>query len=199
MNYDQNLSSFSGSLDSNWDVVDVVSSELTWRRFCNKNCELAAYGWKIHLSLLFSESHAVFFDILAFLIQEGITFKVPKRSYDYYLINSGKIGQTQIGKIITVYPANNDRISDLLVDIEMIAGNQLNGPVIRSEFRLNTNSCVYFRYGVFHQKTSFDVWGRPYNHYLYNNNRFKDSRELFTKNCKIVYPTRSKRDTRGSV
>jgi serine/threonine protein kinase len=66
------------------------------------------------------------------------------------MLNSGAAGATQIGKILTIYPANDDMAKSLAQQIDDLWSFPLgHGPEILSDKRLHSRSSVYVRFGAF--------------------------------------------------
>jgi hypothetical protein len=74
-------------------------------------------------------------------------------------VNSGLAGETQIGKILTVYCVNDDELvalSSLLAN----AWSDPRAPEVVSDLR-SSQGQVYFRYGAFDPSATADASGRP--------------------------------------
>lgn len=169
-----------------WLITDRESAELIWREFiCIRN-QLPNFGWKIHISLQSAEKNNIFSSLLPYLFENKISFKIPKREEDYFLINSGEIGETQIGKTITIYPHEQHHIIQLLKDLNEMSKDLFNGPIVKYDFRVDFNSPVYYRFGTFAlSKYSLDVFGRPKT-FVENHlgQKIEDDRASFFENSK---------------
>ncbi|WEK36078.1 MAG: hypothetical protein P0Y53_01070 [Candidatus Pseudobacter hemicellulosilyticus] len=118
-------------------------------------------GWKIHVSFQSNEISSMFGKVLPLLIQLGASFKIPE-SIDFLdSINSGKMGYTQIGKIITVYPASDRALRNFCTAINRVWSSSA-GPVPPSDLQIKKDSPVTIRYGVFSSREySYDEDGVP--------------------------------------
>jgi serine/threonine protein kinase len=63
-------------------------------------------------------------------------------------LNSGRLGKTQIGKAITIYPNCDDDVPNILADLTRKLRGMI-GPVIRHEIRPTSLAPIYLRYGSF--------------------------------------------------
>lgn len=111
-------------------------------------------GWKLHVSATPWSAAEVVGRVIPVILQYGVSCKVVGTRLQLLQLNNGHYGMGQVGKFITVYPANDDQALDLAVALdEATAG--LRGPRIRSDRQLRPGSLVHYRYGTFRQP------GRP--------------------------------------
>jgi serine/threonine protein kinase len=148
--YIASLEDFINALDSRkWQLQDYFSAGgLAWRVFQCKTKSLPSQGWKIHLSVAAVEALKLFEIVLPVLIEHQVTFKIPKTIEAIVLINSGQFGETQIGKIVTIYPSTVQEAMTLAQHLDKILPTT-QGPVIPSDLPLRDGGAVYFRYGAF--------------------------------------------------
>lgn len=131
-----------------------------WESFTFKKSNLPNQGWKIHISINYADAVNIFSKLVPFLLANGISFKIPRNPKDYQYINNGDYGITQIGKIVTIYPAKGEHIGDLVKKLEPVLDLK-SGPAIISDIRLREGSPIFFRYGVIKADTfSIDENGR---------------------------------------
>ena len=75
-------------------------------------------------------------------------FKVPRRIDDVVFLNSGDAGKEQLGKVVTVYPADDKHARAV---IELLDGvwPTSRGPEVQTDLHPRPGSAVSFRYGAF--------------------------------------------------
>jgi serine/threonine protein kinase len=118
-----------------------------WVSFISKINAMPTQGWKIHISLLPKDCLKPFKRLIPYLVKENISFKLPFRAKSFILLNNGEGGESQIGKIITIYP-KDERQLKVIVDSIKNKINFTSGPIIPSDIRYRSNSPIFFRYGV---------------------------------------------------
>jgi hypothetical protein len=125
------------------------SSPSIWRyrqRLCSRHPD---QGWKIHVSGTPLNASRILLSILPVLTERQVVFKVPRSLEELIRINSGIFyGYSQIGKLITVYPENDEEFRCLIRKLHA-ATLEFEGPQVPFDFCYANRSCVYFRYGAF--------------------------------------------------
>lgn len=119
-------------------------------------------GWKLHLSVTTDAVVALANLVVPPLLESGQRFKIARDLRTVDALNSGDLGVTQIGKIVTIYPSNESCAVDLARELDRITSG-LRGPVVPTDRRLNPTSCIYYRYGAFREPSPgeyLDVDGR---------------------------------------
>lgn len=115
-------------------------------------------GWKLHLSTILTEAEQLIRVTVPLLFERDIYFKITKDDKILTLLNEGLLGSTQIGKFMTIYPANDYQANEIaLIYADITRG--FHGPVIITDLRLG--DIVYSRYGSFNPIIKFDRL--PYN------------------------------------
>lgn len=123
-----------------------------WLSFQPKAANTPEQGWKLHITADLASAETLLQRVLPLLLQEAISFKCTSSLENLQKLNAGKLGASQIGKFLTVYPANDDeavRLANILD--EQTRG--LSGPRVPSDRMLRPNSLVFYRYGGFASKT----------------------------------------------
>ncbi|WP_166870377.1 lanthionine synthetase LanC family protein [Massilia mucilaginosa] len=118
-------------------------------------------GWKLHVSSVPAEAHALLEAILPVLRASQVPFKIARDATILGLLNEGGLGATQVGKFCTIYPADDAAASALAAQL-VAATRGFNGPVITSDMALG--NLVYARYGGFNTIVERDLLGQ---HHLY--------------------------------
>ncbi|NHZ36274.1 lanthionine synthetase LanC family protein [Massilia rubra] len=118
-------------------------------------------GWKLHVSSVPAEAHALLDAIVPILRDGQVPFKIARDATILGLLNEGNLGATQVGKFCTIYPADDAAASALAAQL-VRATQGFNGPVITSDMALG--NLVYARYGGFNTIVERDLLGQ---HHLY--------------------------------
>lgn len=87
-----------------------------------------------------------------FLQKHAVMFKGPVSLHELTKINSGLYyGYTQVGKFLTVYPETTGQALFLAERLhELTLG--IAAPAVPFDLSFRQGSCVYYRYGAFHQQ-----------------------------------------------
>lgn len=132
--------------------------EFPWIMVSYDGVPVPEQGWKLHLSANESTAEAVLRRALPVLLARRATFKVIA-SQDYLAnLNSGQAGLSQIGKFLTVYPADDQEAVELAAALDECTFGLL-APRIPSDRPLRPGSLVFYRYGGFRSQTMQTAWG----------------------------------------
>lgn len=116
-------------------------------------------GWKLHLSTIPSEADRVLELICPFLCKRKISFKVVQSEFLLGMLNEGGLGDTQVGKFMTIYP-QSDTESKEIADYLVRVTKGFHGPVIITDLRLG--DIVYTRYGGFNPVITWNRLGQHF-------------------------------------
>jgi Lipopolysaccharide kinase (Kdo/WaaP) family len=129
-----------------WKVTDLGG----WRMWCPPDAILPAQGWKIHVSTTLDTAAHVLEKVHCYCIRRKIAFKYLRTPTILLIRNSKYAEREGSGKFITVYPADEKMLHEVLDDLaEALAG--ATGPYILSDLRYR-NGPLYVRYGGFVQR-----------------------------------------------
>ncbi|WP_449433232.1 class III lanthionine synthetase LanKC N-terminal domain-containing protein [Pseudomonas putida] len=137
------------SLVQGWLATDWQDRSLCWRFYRPKDAPVTAQGWKIHVSTCAAQARACLAVLTPLLARLQIPFKLPRRISDIVFINSGDAGIEQLGKIITLYPHNEQQARAALLQLDR-CWPVSDGPQVVSDLHVRPGSAVSFRFGVFH-------------------------------------------------
>jgi tRNA A-37 threonylcarbamoyl transferase component Bud32 len=139
-------SDFAGALPvpaSGW----VSGEHGVWRMLRPEGQDLPLQGWKIHVSAGLDNADSVLATVHAHCIEHVVAFKHLRTRSILLARNSKYAPREGSGKLLTLYPADEDELEQLLVDLSpKLEGEQ--GPYILSDLRYG-NGPLYVRYGGF--------------------------------------------------
>src|SRR5215469_3211394 len=115
-------------------------------------------GWKLHVSATVTGVDRLFERALPCLARHGAHFKIAADRAAIMQLSAGAFGETQIGKVITVYPRNDTEAVTLARElIEHTRG--IVGPRVPTDLHLG--EAVYARYGSVRPRITHDRFGEP--------------------------------------
>jgi len=141
----------SGPPDAKWVIEPDRHGSQPWIEVTNVHTSLPQQGWKLHVSATAESATAVLACSLPVLAMEGATFKVAASLMQIELLNQGHGGSSQVGKFLTVYPADDPHALRLAQALDR-ATRGLAGPRIPSDRQLRPGSLVHYRYGAFESR-----------------------------------------------
>ncbi len=113
-------------------------------------------GWKLHVSATVPGVELLFERVLPCLVRHGAHFKMAADRDAIVQLGAGNFGETQIGKVITVYPRNDAQAVALARElVEHTRG--MAGPSIATDLHLG--EAVYARYGAVRPRITTDRFG----------------------------------------
>ncbi|MBK0348310.1 protein kinase family protein [Aerococcaceae bacterium zg-ZJ1578] len=116
--------------------------------------EVPLYGYKIHISSDVNNYYDIFSKCLPYLIKNSISFKTISSFDNLTRLNKGEFGYSQIGKSITVYPANTKKFKNIIFDLYLLT-KYWRSIVIPSDFNFFNSEVIFYRYGEL-AKLNFD-------------------------------------------
>jgi hypothetical protein len=157
--YHSALCSCVDDLGLDWAVSWRQSGEVAWCQVTCKGKTLPSQGWKIHVSASAGEAVSLCNDVLSWLLSQGVTCKIAADVASIVRLNSGLAGETQTGKILTVYPSGDQEAACLALELDRRwAGTE--GPAIPSDLAVSAQGAVYLRYGAFDGEPQIDRFGK---------------------------------------
>ncbi|HZD36766.1 MAG TPA: hypothetical protein VE130_16295 [Nitrososphaeraceae archaeon] len=124
-------------------------------------------GWKLHLSIINKEVKKLLNTVVPVLCENQIPFKLAQDEIVLALLNEGRLGATQVGKFITIYP-ENDKESFKIARKLIRLTKGFHGPIIVTDIRLG--DITYTRFGSFNPIIKHDRLGQQIR-YIYGSNR----------------------------
>jgi hypothetical protein len=115
-------------------------------------------GWKLHVSATVTGVDLLFARALPYLARYGVPFKIAADRAVIVQLSAGDFGETQIGKVVTVYPRHDTEAVALARElIELTHG--IVGPHVPTDLHLG--EAVYARYGSVRPRIMHDRFGEP--------------------------------------
>jgi len=146
-------------LDSQWTVGWREAGEVKWCQVSRKGTTLPKQGWKIHVSASASEAASLCRDVLPWIMCRGVTCKIVADIASIIRLNSGLAGETQTGKILTVYPSDEREAANLAVALDQLWAST-EGPAVPSDLALREQGAVFLRYGAIDGNLIIDRFGK---------------------------------------
>ncbi|MFE1876042.1 class III lanthionine synthetase LanKC [Streptomyces sp. NPDC059496] len=134
-----------------------VRSGIWWSFRHNQN--LPAQGWKIHVSSSHRHVREVAASVIGHLTEREIDFKIALDLNIFEMLNSKAMSRGSGGKLVTVYPRDEDEFRTCLADLARLLKG-VEGAYVLSDLRYQDSKALYFRYGQFLDTHTVDVLGR---------------------------------------
>jgi hypothetical protein len=131
-----------------WHSVDWSQGSLFWRLFHPPDWQSPQQGWKVHISASAIEAAELFALVVPLLVERAAAFKLPRSFGDVLFVNSGDAGAMMMGKVVTIYPRDDEHVSGIATCVDRIWPLS-RGPEVQSDLHLRPGSAVSLRYGVF--------------------------------------------------
>ena len=96
--------------------------------------------WTLHITVIRLQFTPLLQKILPALISANVSFRIPKNKDTVKRLLDGSIGDTEIGKIICIYPPQNNKLVTLAKTLVSLT-QEFRGPAIPLNFLLG--GCVY--------------------------------------------------------
>ncbi|MFF7738788.1 class III lanthionine synthetase LanKC [Streptomyces sp. NPDC007984] len=106
-----------------------------------------AQGWKVHASGCQDNAEKILDAIHNFCVPRGIPFKFLRGQHILQLRNMKYASRGASGKLVTVYPADERELREVLEGVDALVGGEP-GPYILSDLRFGQGP-LYVRYGGF--------------------------------------------------
>lgn len=104
------------------------------------------YGWKVHISSSPQKWEQLLIALADIFKGSGLSFKIPISWEVFKGLNGGYLGDSQVGKNITVYTETWENSEKFLEDVSYLCQDSL-APKIPSDFYIDESSSIAVRYG----------------------------------------------------
>ena len=130
-------------IPSSW----ILRNQGVWTEASPPAEAFSPFGWKIHLSALPKDAKAMLQAVFPVLVDMDLPFKFCTDRRMHELIHNKNWPRTQIGKFITVYPADESAFR-LALERLHVATQAFQGPYILSDRHYKNSKCLFYRYGA---------------------------------------------------
>jgi hypothetical protein len=141
-------------LRNRWEAIcnkylPVTSKGSIWRYSRKSVSDGPSQGWKIHITATVLTAGDILTAIAPALDSCGVPYKAPISLDILMWINSGIFyGYSQVGKIITIYPHDEDEFVRTVHILSPLLTKWPAGPAVPFDLRFG-ETCIYYRYGAF--------------------------------------------------
>lgn len=136
-----------------------------------KNTPLHVNFWKVHISSTFEQYKTVLNVVVHILLKFRINFKFLNNPQDVIKLLGEKAPQSQIGKLITIYPYSVTEMKKLM-RILYLALRDASGPEILTDREYKDSTTIFYRFGQIKLTTDNIIYGP-------NGKKFKDDRKPY--------------------
>jgi len=156
------------------------------------------HGWVLHISVVLSQVGDLMQRLIPFLATEGIAFKIAMNESASEDLLSGNLGIAQIGKIVAIYPENDDAALMLAKKLIELT-KSFKGPAVPTDICLG--SVVYTRYESFKPIIKADHNGQEEKYfYTKDGQLIKDSDSIpFSMPAGVIWPFKELTDPAGNT
>lgn len=172
--YEPREDNFLASLDEQVRAR-FVRSGIWWSHRHNE--ELPAQGWKIHVSASQRTVRRVAATVIDYLTAHAVDFKIALDMNIFEMLNSKAMSRGGAGKLVTIYPDDEDRFRTVLADLAGLLDG-VEGAYVLSDMRYRDSKALYFRYGQFLPTHTVDVMGRAVPHIIGPDGPVPDERAI---------------------
>jgi len=150
--YEEALSFLCEQLGDDWIVRRWRDGNCCWQFHAPSAAADVAQGWKVHVAVAVGEA-AIFARTLAPLLADlRVPFKLPASLDAIAAINAGEGGAEQVGKIATLYPADDACAREAIHAVDRLWPTSA-APAIRTSLHVRPGSAVAFRFGAFDSRS----------------------------------------------
>ncbi len=129
----------------------------TWMHYAPPGSSLPSQGWKIHVSSCLDDAERVLAAVWDYCVPRKISFKFLRSPQVMVMQNSKAAFRGSSGKLMTIYPVDEDRLELMLKELDVILAG-VKGPYILSDLRYNEGP-LFVRYGGFAMQYCLDESG----------------------------------------
>jgi serine/threonine protein kinase len=121
-------------------------------------------GWILHVSVIVSQLPRLLKVIIPELVSENVPFRIVLDKTVAKDVLDGHLGITQVGKLISIYPSDENQAAKLAIQLTTIT-QEYKGPNIPTDYHLGGR--IYTRYGGINPLLLSDATGKQ-DKYIYN-------------------------------
>ncbi|GAA3134376.1 class III lanthionine synthetase LanKC [Planomonospora alba] len=128
-----------------------------WMHYAPAEGRMPSQGWKIHVSARPEDAERALETVWEYCVPRGIAFKFLRSPSVMTMMNSKAAPRGSSGKLITVYPPDEDLLELTLKELDVLLRG-VEGPYILSDLRYGEGP-LFVRYGGFLARTCLDDGG----------------------------------------
>jgi len=160
--YDRAVDELEAALGPGWTRGSTSPGDAAWLHFRKHGVVVPRQGWKLHVSATPDSVVALVRDVLPALADRQVFFKMPADLAGVVSLTSGGAGPSQLGKVVTVYPADDDELR-MTVELLDTAWRPVHAPQPPHELPVGTGGALTMRFGVFlGSEVLVEPTGRPH-------------------------------------
>ena len=144
-----------------WRSGELPGYPMSWRLFARSDVSTPDRGWKLHVSCATSEVLEMLDVVAPILLAGRSPFKLPATLEGVSWLNFGGGGETQLGKVMTIYAVDNRDFAGL-ARVLPAAWTSRRGPWILTDRIVRRDRRVFARWGAFRTRIQIDRCGRPH-------------------------------------
>jgi serine/threonine protein kinase len=118
------------------------------------------HGWKLHVTTVPTQAERLLRIVVPHLLDGDHSFKIAADSGVLRRLNEGALGDTQVGKFCTIYPATDACATELIATLNSALATDFVGPRVNTDARIGP--VLYTRYGSFQPNVRRDRLGLTY-------------------------------------
>ncbi|GAA3447897.1 class III lanthionine synthetase LanKC [Planomonospora venezuelensis] len=126
----------------------------TWLHYAPLDWPAPAQGWKIHVSACARDAERALEAVWDYCVPRGIAFKFLRSLPVMTMLNSKAAARGSSGKLVTIYPEDDDRLEPVLKDLDVLL-HGIEGPYVLSDLRYGDGP-LFVRYGGFFPRHCLD-------------------------------------------
>ncbi|MER5935140.1 class III lanthionine synthetase LanKC [Streptomyces sp. NPDC002054] len=141
-------------LPKGWRRIDLEG----WRSYAPQHAPMPSQGWKVHACATPQNAQATAATVWDYCIARQLPFKIVTGPLQYLMKNSKYTDRAGSGKLVTVYPADEEELRRVLEGLGALLDGWP-GPYILSDLRWREGP-LYVRYGSFLHRPYADDAGQ---------------------------------------
>jgi tRNA A-37 threonylcarbamoyl transferase component Bud32 len=130
-------------IPDDWSAMDMD----TWHVVQPRGLSLPQQGWKVHVSSGLANAESVLREVFDYCVDARLPFKYLRSRNVLLARNSKYAPRPASGKLITIYPRDDDQLTSVLAELGPILDGE-KGPYVLSDLRIGDGP-LYVRYGGF--------------------------------------------------
>lgn len=137
----------------------LAVAQTDWTMLAPNDARLPLQGWKVHVTAHLGNASAVLDTVWQYCVAKSIPFKFLPSRAKVVARNAKYADRSGSGKFITIYPADDDQLRQIVADLRESLDGQ-DGPYILSDLRIGSGP-LFVRYGGFIPRTVRAANGEP--------------------------------------